>query len=242
MRLITTTFFLSIIVLQLYAQDTTAFVSIWQTSNISTGSTDEFTIKIPTHSGHTYDYEVDWDGDGTYDESGITGSAVHTYLNPGKYRIRIRGTFPRIHFNNTGDRLKILEIEQWGSSQWENMNSAFDGCANLVEEAKDAPDLSIVASMSAMFRRATNFTGDLSNWDVSNVPWMVATFQNASSFNGDISMWDIGDVNSIRFMFDGASSFNQDISQWDLSNVATFNIPFVMLLLLIRTWRRGIWS
>lgn len=87
----------------------------------------------------------------------------------------------------------------------------------MAELASDAPDLSIVASMSEMFRRATNFSGDLSNWDVSNVPWMVATFQETDAFNSDISNWNLESCNSIRFMFDQATSFNQDISNWDVS-------------------------
>ena len=113
-----------------------------------------------------------------------------------------------------------------GDQQWENLNSAFDGCTNLVEVASDAPDLSIVASLSEMFRRATNFTGDLSNWDVSTVPWMVSMFQDASAFNGDISCWDVSSCNSIRYMFNNASTFNQDISAWDVSLMATLQHTF----------------
>ena len=33
--------------------------------------------------------------------------------------------FPRIYFNNGGDRQKLLTIEQWGTGKWTSMNSAF---------------------------------------------------------------------------------------------------------------------
>lgn len=192
-----------------------AFITIWDTSK--PGVSNSSSILIPTNSGHTYDYDVDWDDDGIYEEKNITGDAFHDFVNPGKYRVRIRGNFPRIYFNNGGDKEKLVEIEQWGNIKWENLNSAFEGCTNLTVLASDTPDLSIVASMSEMFRRATNFTGDLSGWDVSNVPWMVATFQETESFNSDISSWDVSSCNSIRFMFDEASAFNQDISNWNIS-------------------------
>ncbi|MCF8244247.1 MAG: hypothetical protein K9J46_03750 [Saprospiraceae bacterium] len=58
---------------------------------------------------------MDWDGDGTFDELGITGNATHAFTNAGTHTIRIRGTFPRIYFNNGGDKSKIKSINQWGA-------------------------------------------------------------------------------------------------------------------------------
>ena len=84
-------------------------------------------ITIPTFTGETYDYTVDW-GDGSAVESGQTGNATHTYATAGKYDVSITGTFPRIYFNNTGDKTKILEVKQWGSQPWTSMASAFYGC------------------------------------------------------------------------------------------------------------------
>ena len=194
-----------------------SFLTTWMTDN--TGTSNSTSITIPTHPGHTYNYDVDWDFDSVYDEIGITGTVTHDFGSPGEKRIAIRGDFPRIYFNNGGDKLKLISIDRWGDNVWENMNSAFEGCANLEELATDAPDLSIVASMSEMFWKATGFTGDISNWDVSQVPWMVSMFKDAAAFNSDLSAWDMSSVNSIRNMFAGASSFNQDISGWDMSNI-----------------------
>ncbi len=200
------------------------FITTWKTDN--PGISNNTSITIPTHSSHTYLYDVDWENDGTFDDLGVTGNITHNYGVAGKYTVAIRGNFPRIWFDNGGDKNKILEINQWGDQQWENLNSAFDGCTNLIEVASDAPDLSIVASLSEMFRRATNFNGDLDNWDVSTVPWMVSMFQDAPAFNGDISSWDVGSCNSIRYMFNNASSFNQDISGWDVSLMSTLQYTF----------------
>lgn len=44
-------------------------------------------------------------------------------------------------------------------------------------------------------------------------------FNGASEFNGDISNWDVSNVSQMSFMFGAASSFNQDLSNWIVSNV-----------------------
>ena len=60
------------------------------------------TFILPTAGAGTYDYYVDW-GDGTA-EANVTAntSQTHQYAASGIYQIKIRGTFPRIYFNNAG--------------------------------------------------------------------------------------------------------------------------------------------
>ena len=41
---------------------------------------------------------------------------------------------------------------------------------------------------------------------------------NDSEFNGDISKWNVSNVTNMESMFD-SSNFNGDISKWDVSNV-----------------------
>jgi len=59
------------------------------------------------------------------------GNVTHNFGVAGTYTIRIRGTFPRIFFNNGGDRQKLLDVQQWGALAWTSMNNAFLGCSNL---------------------------------------------------------------------------------------------------------------
>ena len=129
------------------------FVTTWQTNN--PGTSNSTSITIPT-TGSGYNYDVDWNNDGTFDQFGITGNVTHDYGTAGTYTVAIRGDFPRIYFNNTGDRQKILSVDQWGSVAWESMESAFFGCSNLSIWASDAPDLSMVSDMSNMFYGATD--------------------------------------------------------------------------------------
>ena len=202
---------------------------------------DQFTI--PT-TGTGYNYDVDW-GDGTT-STGVTGNITHTFPSVGNYVVKISGAFPRIYFNNGGDKEKLLEVQNWGNIAWSSMANAFYGCSNMDVTATDAPDLSSVTSvfymfavasslvgnasfnswnvssvtnMVSMFRQATSFNQDIGSWNVSSVTNMAELFILASSFNQDISSWDVSSVTNMSNMFSGASSFNQDISSWDVSSV-----------------------
>ena len=61
----------------------------------------------------------------------------------------------------------------------------------------------------------SNFNGDISNWNVSNVKDMMYMFCD-SKFNGDISDWDVSKVDWFNATFKN-SSFNGDISKWQIN-------------------------
>ena len=193
------------------------FVTTWQTDN--PGTSDDNQITIPTAGGGAYNYDVDW-GDGNVDLA-VTGDITHTYAAPGQYEVRISGTFPRIYFNNSGDKDKIVSIDQWGTISWGTMLGSFYGCSNLNVLASDAPDLSGVLSMADMFRDATSLNADFNNWDTSNVTTMSGVFWGATSFNGDVSTWNTSSVTTMANMFREASSFNQSLNDWDVSGVVS---------------------
>ena len=102
------------------AQD--AFITTWKTDN--PGTSGPTSITIPTFSGETYNFDVDWDNDGIFDTVGVTGDITHDFGVADTFTIRIQGTFPRIFFNFTGDRKKILSVDQWGNIAWTSMASA----------------------------------------------------------------------------------------------------------------------
>ena len=84
-------------------------------------------------------------------------------------------------------------------------------------------DVSNVTDMGNMFG-STNFNGDLSKWDVSNVTNMDSMFE-FSLFNGDISNWDVSNVTDMGYMF-MESQFNGDISKWNVTNVEEMTYMF----------------
>ena len=191
------------------------FITTWKTDNLP--SSNASSITIPTN-GPGYYYDVDWDNDGIYDDLGVTGDITHNYSTPGTYTVNIRGIFPRIYFNNQGDRNKILSVEQWGDIYWKSMASAFYGCSNLEINATDVPDMYSVINTSQMFRNATSFNSPLTGWNlqlVSNISFM---FSGATSFNQDISGLDFRNVQNAAFALNGASAFDQDLGQLNFTN------------------------
>ena len=69
----------------------TEFITTWKTDNPGVSGDDQ--ISIPTFSGGTYDYTIDW-GDGLSD-SNVTGNITHTYAAAGTYQVSISGTCPK---------------------------------------------------------------------------------------------------------------------------------------------------
>jgi hypothetical protein len=105
----------------------TDFIIRVKTDNVGTSNDDQFTL--PTTTG-TYDYSIDW-GDGVVEDINVSTSQTHTYPVAGEYTIKISGTFPRIFFNNGGDRSKLIETINFGDVGWTSMLSAFHGCNNM---------------------------------------------------------------------------------------------------------------
>jgi len=200
-----------------------AFITTWKTDN--PGTSINSSITIPTIGG-VYNYDVDWDNNGTFDELGITGNITHDFGTPGTYTIRIQGDFPRIFFNDEFDKEKILSVDQWGSLEWTSMASAFFGCNNLAGQANDVPDLSIVEDMTNMFSYATNFNQDISNWNTQNITSMRSLFTHAKNFNQDISNWNVSNVTNMSKLFSGATNFNQPIGNWITNSLTEMNSMF----------------
>ena len=205
-------------------ESTRYFITRWKTDN--QGVTASNQIQIPT-IGDDYNYSVDW-GDGS-STVGITGDVIHTYATAGTYTVKVDGDFPRIAFskNHTAsDAKKLVSIERWGDIKWTSMAGAFDGCINMVGNARDKPNLSNVTNMEYMFLGAQNFNQDIGGWDVSNVTNMLCLFGAASSFNQDIGSWNVGNVVNMVGIFFGASNFNKDLNSWNVAKVSDMDRAF----------------
>jgi surface protein len=230
------------------------FTSTWNTANTSSGSSTSTQVKLPLVDTGTYNMLVDW-GDGTTDTITTWNQAqtTHTYSSSGVYEIKISGTCRGFRFSGTGDRLKLLNISQYGILNL-STDSVFYGCTNFNQTAIDTPIIS-TTSFFEMFRNCTNFSGSpsINNWNTSNVTnmnsmfngattfnqninsWNTSAviimgsqfngmFRGATSFNQDISSWNVGNVTNMTGMFNGASSFNQNLGAWNVNKVTTFGI------------------
>jgi hypothetical protein len=113
-----------------------SFITTWETTTASES------ITVP-HTGTGYSFDIDW-GDGTVETSLTEADAPfsHTYAVAGTQTVTISGTFPRIYFNNGGDKTKIRTVENWGDVGATSMVLAFFGCSNLTTLAAGLWDAS----------------------------------------------------------------------------------------------------
>ncbi|MBC6425069.1 MAG: BspA family leucine-rich repeat surface protein, partial [Ekhidna sp.] len=203
------------------------FITTWETK------TENEIITIPTVSGETYNYTVNW-GDGSVNTTHNNATPPsHSYNEPNTYTITISGTFPRIYLELISDGIaiastaakQIRSIEKWGDITWTSMNGAFRYCSNLtIDDGAGIPNLSNMKDMENMFSDVANLTGDISRWDVSSVTTMQFMFWK-SSFNGNLSKWNVSSVTNMQGMF-GFSSFNGDLGEWDISSVTDMSFMF----------------
>lgn len=208
-----------------HAYGANAFVMSVKTDNPGTSNATSFTIPI---TGAGYSYNVDCNDDGINEVSARTTSYTCVYGAAGTYTVAITGTFPRIYFNNAGDRQKLLDIKQWGTGAWTSMANAFYGCNNLQITATDTPNLTVATSLSNMFLNATALTGASANWNWStgNITTMNGMFQGAPAFNQPIGSWDTSKVTTMASMFLGATAFNQPLDNWNTAALITMTSMF----------------
>ena len=196
-----------------------SFITTWNPS--LPGSSNANSITIQTFPGETYNYNVDWDNDGTFDEFGITGDVTHSFGTSGLHTIAIEGDFPRMYLNNSGDRSKLISIDQWGDIVWTSMEGAFHGAENLITLPIDTPDLSQVTSLKSMFSFCLILNGPVNHWDVSTITDMDNLFATAQQFNSPMNDWNTSNVTTLYRTFHGAINFNQSLNNWDVSNVTS---------------------
>lgn len=120
------------------------------TVDTSLSALDTFTI--PTTSDESYLYNI-YTSDG-YTATGITGDHTITFpTGAGIHEVTINGVFPRMYFNNTGDKLKITKVNSWGDVSYStNQNNAFYGCSNLTSLGSDIEWINTVTTCQSSFR------------------------------------------------------------------------------------------
>ena len=226
-------------------------------------ATDDFVIQVKTDnsgiSGNTqfviptngsgYNYSVDCNNDGSNEDKNITGNYTCNYPFAGTYTIRIKhdisdgSGFPRIDFSGgtgTNDRLKLVSLDQWGTSHWTSLRRAFWNAANMQTPATDSPNLTSVPTMdlSGMFYGACIANPDTSNWDTTNVIDMSYMFSAYACFpignevaTPDTSGWITHNVTSMQEMFAYQRIANPNTSGWNTAMVENMQAMFSDALL-----------
>ena len=209
------------------SQSPDEFLSVWDTTR--PGLTSSNQIRLPLQSSGDYNFIVDW-GDESTDTITIwnQGEVTHTYTSEGVYTINITGKIIGWCFDNGGDKLKIIEIQQWGCLRLGNSGSYFYGCEFLELTATDNLNLTGTTNLFMAFSNCEilGSSGNMDGWDVSSVTDMSYMFYAAYSFNQPIGSWDVSSVTNMEYMFCVASSFNQSIGSWDVASVTNMYAMF----------------
>jgi len=206
----------------------TQFISKWDTTQTSGGSSASNQIKLPLVSSGTYNFIVYW-GDGLSDSitSWNQAETTHTYASSGIYNITINGTIVGWRFAATGDKYKLLNIMQWGTLRLGNDGQYFDGAYYLNITATDILNLTGTTSMYRAFEETgISAVPSMNEWDVSNVTTMQFMFSGALYFNQNITKWNVSKVTDMSYMFANAQKFNQSIGNWDVSKVTRMGYMF----------------
>ncbi|MFN7675231.1 BspA family leucine-rich repeat surface protein [Flavobacterium sp.] len=206
-----------------------AFVTRWNLATAGSGATQ---LSIGTATSGTVNYYWQEVSPGTATGSGsFSGSTLTITGLPTGATIRL-GIYPtnfqRINISNGVDRSRLLDVEQWGSTVWTSMQSAFFGCNNLNITATDIPVLSSCTNMSSMFQGCSSLNGpaNINSWNTSAVTIMTSMFNGALSFNQSIGSWNTASVITMQNMFVWASSFNQNIGSWNTGAVTNMSSMF----------------
>ena len=126
-----------------------------KTDNTGISGPNQFIIPT-TGTGYLYDIETS-DGQSI---TGLTGGTTITFPSAGTYDVYISGSFPRFYFSNTGDRLKLIDLKNFGiyalgSTSQEN---AFYGCSNMVISATDIGHFENVTSFYFAWHTCSSLT------------------------------------------------------------------------------------
>jgi hypothetical protein len=131
------------------------FVISVKTDNSGTSADNQFTLPT-TGGGYNYDIETS-DGQTI---TGNTGNATITFPSAGEYQLKISGAFPQCHFNNGGDKLKLLSIDNFGiyALGSTSQRGAFIGCLNLVINATDIGHFENVTDFTSAWAGCSSLT------------------------------------------------------------------------------------
>ena len=197
---------------ELSGVDLDSFIIRVKTDNPGTSANNQFTIS--TQVAYSYNYDVKTSDGQSF--SGVLGGLTITFPSAGTYDIAIKGTFPQILFNGTTDKLKLIDILQWGTNVWFNFANSFQDCTNLINvSATDVPDLSGLTTngFNAAFRGCGNMTFiNMNDWDISSIASVNQTLLDTDALNIKFDNWQIHQIrNFTNFARDiGMSTANYD--------------------------------
>ena len=217
------------------ANDRSAFITRWDLAIAGSGATQ---LSIGTATSGTVNYYWQEVSPGSASGSGSFSGANLTITGlPAGATIRLGiypSNFQRVKIDNGTDKNRLLDVEQWGSTVWLNMEKAFFGCNNLNVSATDIPVLTSCALLFFMFAECNSLNGpsNINSWNTAAVTNMGYMFYQCYAFNQNIGSWNTGNVTQMYYMFAVASAFNNggsnSINNWNTGAVTDMSMMFFL--------------
>lgn len=219
----------ALLCISLHSRAQGEFITLWKTDN--PGNTTSTQIRF----AGTGTYSLYWEEQGNPAHNGtvnvvganIGAGPVIDFGTAGTYIVKATGLTAFVMSPNSttiNDPYKLLEVQQWGTSNWKQLSTGFYNCINMDVTATDAPILTNLppATLDFMFdgcKNLKNTNNSLNTWDVSNIKSIAAMFEGCSSFNQDLNNWNTANVTNMGSVFRNCTVFNGDITTWNTSSV-----------------------
>lgn len=195
------------------------------------------TITLPLMNNGTFNCTINW-GDGS-PNSTVTAynsaNRIHTYQSNGTYVVEIIGSCPSWSFNNTGDKLKIIGILNWGTldkfTGFTYLSFGFHGCSNLnyINPNSSIIPFAGLTTVQSIFQGCTSLTSASLSENLFKLCTSLGASAFYNSFNGDTGLTTIP-VNFFRyntnvtinafnstFLSSGLTSIPQDIFRYNVN-------------------------
>jgi surface protein len=204
---------------------TGAFIISVKTDNAGTSSSTSFSV--PTVSSGTYDCFAEWTGSSgdritTYNDAAWT----HDFGSAATYEIELHGTVGGLAFNNGVDKLKLLDVSQWGGVIAGVADGMFYGCSNMTVTATDTLQFPASSTrLNNIFRVCDDITSlpNVGSWDFgTSVNNSFNMFLGCTNLDeASFSSLDVSELPLLINMFKSCSNFNADISGWTINSDVT---------------------
>lgn len=135
------------------------FIFTVKTDNAGTSASNQFTIPTST-TGITQAFLYDIETSDGQTITGLTGNHTITFPTAGTYEVRISGSFPYMYFVGGGDKLKMLDISNFGiyALGSTSQSSAFQGCSNMTITATDSGNFGSVTNFAFTWSGCSSLT------------------------------------------------------------------------------------
>lgn len=157
------------------------FIFTVKTDNAGTSTDTQFTIPTST-TGITQAFLYDIETSDGQSITGLTGDTTITFPSAGEYEVRISGSFPYMRFANGGDKLKMLDIKNFGiyALGSTSQSLAFRGCSNMTITATDSGNFGDVTDFGSVWQNCSSLTS-FPLIDTSSGIGFYGTWYNCSS-------------------------------------------------------------